>query len=86
MTVNRLHVQRANGPPTVTVAPDDIVLVTTGSQAADLRAGTMDAAPPPKPPHPGRSWALWKTLAAKHKGFGDPSVFFGDDKILKLAG
>ena len=82
MTVNRLHVQRANGPPTVTVAPDDIVLVTTGSQAADLRAGTMDAAPPPKPPHPGRSWALWKTLAAKHKGFGDPSVFFGDDKIL----
>ncbi len=32
MTVNRLHVQRANGPPTVTVAPDDIVLVTTGSR------------------------------------------------------
>jgi oleate hydratase len=82
MTVNRLHVERANGAPTVAVAPDDIVLVTTGSQAADLRAGTMAKAPPAKPPHPGRSWALWKTLAAKHKGFGDPSVFFGDDKIL----
>ena len=82
MTVNRLHVERANGTPTVAVAPDDIVLVTTGSQAADLRAGTMDEAPPPEPPYPGRSWALWKTLAAKHKGFGDPSVFFGDDKIL----
>ena len=82
MTVNRLHVERANGPPTVAVAPDDIVLVTTGSQAADLRAGTMDEAPSPEPPYPGRSWALWKTLAAKHKGFGDPSVFFGDDKIL----
>ena len=37
MTVNRLHVQRANGQPTVAVAPDDIVLLTTGSQAADLR-------------------------------------------------
>jgi oleate hydratase len=82
MTANRLHVERADGPPTVAVAPDDIVLVTTGSQAADLRAGKMDEAPPPKPPYPGRSWALWKTLAAKHKGFGDPSVFFGDDKIL----
>jgi oleate hydratase len=82
MSVNRLHVERANGPPTVTVAPDGIVLVTTGTQAADLRAGTMDEAPPPKPPHPGRSWALWKILAAKHKVFGDPSVFFGDDKIL----
>ena len=82
MTVNRLHVERANGPPTVAVAPDDIVLVTTGSQAADLRAGTMDEAPSAQPPYPGRSWALWKTLAAKHKGFGDPSVFFGDDKIL----
>jgi oleate hydratase len=82
ITVNRLHVERSNGPPTVTVAPDDIVLVTTGSQAADLRTGTMEAAPPLKSPHPGRSWALWKTLAAKHKGFGDPSVFFGEDKIL----
>ena len=61
----------------VTVASDDIVLVTTGSQAADLSAGTMDA-PPPAPPHPGRSWALWKTLAETHKGFGNPDVFFGD--------
>ncbi|HEY1865110.1 MAG TPA: oleate hydratase [Roseiarcus sp.] len=81
MTVNRLHVERASGSPTVAVAPDDIVLVTTGSQAADISPGTMDT-PPPPPPHPGRSWALWKTLAAKHKGFGDASVFFGDDKIL----
>jgi oleate hydratase len=24
---------------------------------------------------------LWKQLAEKHKGFGDPSVFFGDDKV-----
>src|SRR5271170_6265639 len=70
MTVNRLHVERAIGPPTVAVAPGDIVLVTTGSQAADLRAGTMDEAPSPAPPYPGRSWALWKTLAAQHKGFG----------------
>ena len=47
--------------PAVNVAHDDIVLVTTGSPATDLSAGTMDT-PPPPPPHPGRSWALWETV------------------------
>ena len=81
MTVNQIKYERAGTTTPVDIAPDDIVLVTTGSQAADLTTGKMDEAPPPKPPHPGRSWALWKQLAEKHKGFGDPSVFFGDDKI-----
>ena len=56
------------------------MLVTTGSQAADLSAGTRDKAPPP-PPEPRRSWALWERLAKKHKGFGNPDAFFGDDRI-----
>ena len=64
----------------VPIAPDDIVLVTTGSQAADLSTGSMKAAPPP-PPHPGRSWALWERLAAAHKGFGNPDAFFGADRV-----
>ena len=80
ITVNQLDVQQGDSQTPVAVAPDDIVLVTTGSQAADLSTGTMDT-PPPPPPHPGQSWALWEKLAKKHKGFGDPSVFFGDDKI-----
>jgi oleate hydratase len=63
----------------VDIAPNDIVFVTTGSQAADLSAGTMDE-PPGPPPHPGRAWALWKKLARKHKGFGNPDAFFGDDR------
>ncbi len=80
MTVRRLKYDLGGPPLAVDVADDDIVLVTTGSQAADLSAGTMDT-PPPPPPHPGRSSALWRQLAEKHKGFGDPSVFFGDDKV-----
>ena len=84
MTANRLEYQlRRRLRPRSTVASDDIVLVTTGSQAADLSAGTMDE--PPPPPHPGRSWALWKTLAEKHKGFGNPDVFFGDARIADFA-
>jgi oleate hydratase len=80
MTVKRVRCERGVAATWVDVAPDDIVLVTTGSQAADISAGTMDMAPGP-PPNPGRSWALWKTLAEKHKGFGNPNVFFGDDRI-----
>ena len=36
LTVNRLDIERDDVATSVTVAPEDIVLVTTGSQAADL--------------------------------------------------
>jgi oleate hydratase len=80
LTANRLKYERAGAETPVDIASDDIVLVTTGSQAADRSAGTMDTAPP-RSPHRGRSWALWKKLAERHKGFGNPDAFFGDDRI-----
>ena len=81
MTAIRLDCQFGDSSESsVTIAPEDIVLVTTGSQAADRSAGTMDK-PPGPPAHPGRSWALWEELAKKHKGFGNPGAFFGDDRI-----
>jgi oleate hydratase len=80
MTASRLEYERGGASLAVDVAAEDIVLVTTGSQAADLSAGTMHTAPG-APPNPGRSWALWKKLAGTHKGFGDPDAFFGDDRI-----
>jgi oleate hydratase len=81
MTVRRFTYEQGLSTIPVDVDAGDIVLVTTGSQAADLTTGKMDEAPPPKPPHPGRSWALWAQMAEKHKGFGNPSVFFGEDRI-----
>jgi oleate hydratase len=80
LTADRLDIQLGSGPTTIVVASDDIVLVTTGSQAADMSPGKMDE-PPGPPPHPGQSWALWKTLAGKHRGFGNPDAFFGDPRI-----
>src|SRR4029077_11563294 len=59
----------------VTVAPDDLVLLTFGSQAADMSAGSMIKAPQPQ--SAGRSWALWKRLAQGHPNFGNPDPFFG---------
>jgi oleate hydratase len=78
MTINRLDYEREGAAISVAVAPEDIVLVTTGSQAADLSAGSMTDAP--KPLDTGRSWALWKRLANERKGFGNPDAFFGADR------
>ncbi len=59
----------------VTIAPKDIVLVTNGSQVADLSVGSMTE--PPRARSDGRSWALWESLAAGRSGFGNPAAFFG---------
>ena len=80
LSANRLTYEQAGAAASVAVAPEDIVLVTTGSQAADISSGSMTTAPPP-PPNPGRSWALWARLAKAHKGFGNPDAFFGSDRI-----
>jgi oleate hydratase len=79
ITVDRLDYERDGAGTTVAVAPDDIVLVTTGSQAADLSSGSMSAAPIPRPT--GRSWALWERLARGRIDFGNPDVFFGASRI-----
>ena len=58
---------------------EDLVLVTTGSQAADLSAGSMTEAPRPRPR--GRSWALWARLAKGRTEFGKPDAFFGEARV-----
>jgi oleate hydratase len=79
MTVTRLDYTRGGSVTSVAVAPEDIVLVTTGSQAADRSVGSMNE--PPRPVVTGRSWALWQRLAEGHPEFGKPEAFFGADKI-----
>ena len=69
----------SGGATSVAVAPDDLVLVTTGSQAADLSAGSMTEMPSPRPT--GRSWALWERLAHGRTDFGNPNVYFGPARI-----
>jgi len=79
ITVNRLDYERGGAASSVAIAPEDIVLVTTGSQAADMSPGSMSGPPIPRPT--GRSWALWQRLAQGRTDFGNPDVFFGVDKI-----
>ena len=51
-TVNRLDYERRGTATSVEVALEDLVLVTTGSQAADLCAGSMTEVPSPRPSGP----------------------------------
>jgi oleate hydratase len=75
ITVSRLDYERGGAVTSVAVAAEDLVLVTFGSQAADLSVGSMTQAPPPR--RNGRSWDLWKRLAQGRPEFGNPDAFFG---------
>jgi oleate hydratase len=79
ITVDRLDYERGGAATSVAVGSDDLVLVTTGSQAADFSAGSMTAVPSPQPT--GRSWALWERLAQGRTDFGNPDVYFGPARI-----
>ncbi|HXZ15259.1 MAG TPA: oleate hydratase, partial [Roseiarcus sp.] len=61
ITVDRIDVERGGAVTSVAVAPEDIVLVTTGSQVAGMSTGSMTEAP--KPSTGERSTALWRRLA-----------------------
>ena len=65
----------------VAVGLHDRVLVTLGSQLADMSIGTQEEAPR-APTSPGRSWSLWRKIATGHAKFGNPDAFFGPDASL----
>jgi oleate hydratase len=77
--VNRLDCERGGELTTVAVDPEDIVLLTFGSQVADMSVGSMTEAP--RVERAGRSWALWKRLAEGRPALGNPDAFFGERHI-----
>ncbi len=79
LTVDRLEIEQHGITNSVAVEHGDIVLVTLGSQAEDLSAGTTTE--PPQPNRSERASALWERLARTHAGFGNPARFFGADQI-----
>ncbi|MBL6651905.1 MAG: oleate hydratase [Reyranella sp.] len=79
LTVNRLDYECNGTAASVAVEPDDLVLLTFGSQAADISVGSMTQ--PPRLRRDGRSWALWKRLAEGRRAFGNPDAFFGARRV-----
>lgn len=79
LTANSLEVVEDGKARTIELAPDDVVLVTAGSQTSDLSIGSMSE--PPVPRADGRSWALWRRLATGRPAFGHPEAFFGQQHV-----
>jgi oleate hydratase len=78
-TVDRIEYERAGAAHAVTIDPADILLVTIGSQIADLAVGSMDHAPSPTSAG-ARAVALWRLLARGRTNFGNPDTFFDPSK------
>ena len=62
----------------IALGENDLVIFTNGSMT-DASQNGDNTTPAPLVPKPlGGSWALWKTLAAKRAGFGNPERFIRD--------
>lgn len=79
ITANRIEYERDGAATALAVAPEDVVLVTLGSQVADLSVGSMTEAPQPR--RSGRPSALWQRLAQGRTDLGNPDVFFGAPRV-----
>ncbi len=79
IAANSLEYVRQGNTSIVDISQRDLVLVTIGSQVADVSIGSMTA--PPVPRHTGQSWALWERLARGRPEFGNPGTFFGKERI-----
>lgn len=75
LTVTAIKCERAGATETITVGPDDLVMVTNGSMTANSTLGDTTTAPALDTSGSSGSWQLWRTLAAKRPGLGNPAVF-----------
>jgi oleate hydratase len=62
------------------IVPEDRVYITLGSMTDATTRGTNER-PPVKSEVEGGAWQLWRKLASRHGGFGDPEKFCqGEEK------
>ncbi len=77
--VTKIWVKRPAGHEEISVAHGednrDVVLMTLGSQVADMTVGGWDRAPG-MPPHAAASPTLWEKIVGRHPEFGRPLKFF----------
>jgi oleate hydratase len=75
ITVERIHFVQDGENKSVNVNTTDYVMVTNGSMTADSRRGTMDEPAQTETRQLDGSWSLWKNIAKKKPGLGNPSNF-----------
>ncbi|MBB5874435.1 oleate hydratase [Allocatelliglobosispora scoriae] len=75
LTVESIVCTRAGEPREIPIGPGDLVMVTNGSMTADSTLGSTDTAPVLDTSGSSGAWQLWRDLAAKRPGLGNPAVF-----------
>ena len=83
ITANEIKVIASGQTQVIEVSPEDIVLVTNGSQVDGLTIGSMTSPPPPPPGT--ETCPLWRRLALGRVAFGTPDTFFGPAHIADTA-
>lgn len=76
ITVSTIHLETKDGEKTIELAKEDLCIVTNGCMTDCATLGDMEHAPEYKPDAP-ISGELWKKIAAKKSGLGNPEPFFG---------
>jgi oleate hydratase len=75
LTVEAIAVTREGRSEEIALEDGDLVMVTNGSMTADSTLGSTDTAPVLDTSGSSGAWQLWRALAAKRPGLGNPQVF-----------
>ncbi|MFE3188284.1 oleate hydratase [Nocardia sp. NPDC059240] len=75
LTVTGLTCLSGGKTEDITIGPDDLVMVTNGSMTANSTLASTDTVPALDTSGSSGSWQLWRDLAAKRPGLGNPAVF-----------
>ena len=75
ITVTAMYVETENGKSKIQLNPGDVCIVTNGSMTDNATLGDFNTPALYKPDNP-MSGELWKNIAKKKKGLGNPSPFF----------
>lgn len=75
ITVTAMYVENEKGKGKIQLNPGDVCIVTNGSMTDNATLGDLNTPALYKPNNP-MSGELWKNIAKKKKGLGNPSPFF----------
>ena len=75
LTVDAMSWVRDGVTTTTSVEPGDVVMVTNGSMTANSTLGSTTVVPVLDTTSDSGAWALWRHLAAKRPGLGNPAAF-----------
>ena len=76
ITASAIHIQTSEGEETITLAPQDLCIMTNGCMTDSATLGNLNTPAVYDPSNP-ISGELWAKVAAKKEGLGDPEPFFG---------